>query len=96
MSPVGIGGLAPLQPGAIPAGKAAEPGFAAAFEGAIERVDTLAVHGDEALAKLARGDETDLHGAMIALQEADIAVRAMVTVRDKLVLAYEHLMNMSI
>jgi flagellar hook-basal body complex protein FliE len=74
----------------------AEPGFGAALQTALQRVDKLAVQGDEALAQLARGGEVDLHGAMIALQEADIAVRAMVTVRDKLVSAYDQLMNLAI
>jgi flagellar hook-basal body complex protein FliE len=75
---------------------AAEPGFGQELETALQRVDKLALQGDEALVQLARGGEVDLHGAMIALQEADIAVRAMVTVRDKLVSAYDQLMNLAI
>jgi flagellar hook-basal body complex protein FliE len=75
---------------------AAEPGFGQALDTALQRVDHLSMQGDEALRQLARGGEVDLHGAMIALQEADIAVRAMVTVRDKVVAAYDQLINLAI
>lgn len=74
----------------------AEPGFGAKLEGAIANVDATMQSSDAALRSLAAGNEVDLHGAMIAMQEADIAMRAMVSVRDKVVGAYEQLMNLSI
>ena len=45
---------------------------------------------------MASGKEVDLHGAMIALEEADITLRTMVTARDKVIEAYQQLMNMTI
>ena len=51
---------------------------------------------DDKLSKLASGEDTDLHGTMIALEEADITLRTMVAVRDKVVGAYQEIMNMSI
>jgi flagellar hook-basal body complex protein FliE len=74
----------------------AAPGFAELVEQSLDRVDGMVNNGDDALRALASGGDVDLHGAMIALEEADIALRAMVTVRDKVVGAYEQLMNLSI
>jgi flagellar hook-basal body complex protein FliE len=63
---------------------------------AVDRVDGLENAGDDALRALASGGDVDLHGSMIALEEADIALRAMVTVRDKVVSAYEQILNLAI
>ena len=81
---------------AAPVAAPAAPGFAALLEQSVERVDGFVNQSDDALRALASGGEVDLHGAMIALEEADIALRAMVTVRDKVVGAYEQLMNLAI
>ncbi|MEZ4239382.1 MAG: flagellar hook-basal body complex protein FliE [Myxococcota bacterium] len=91
----GATGAAPVLPTAE-AGPAAAPGFGAKLDQALEGVNSTVLDGDDALKALASGREVDLHGAMIALQEADIALRAMVTVRDKAVGAYEQLMNLAI
>lgn len=93
-----IGGNAPVNLDAIGpvATERAEPGFAGKLEQAVAAVDGTVTHGDDALTALASGSDADLHGVMIAMQEADIALRAMVTVRDRVVNAYEQLMNLSI
>jgi flagellar hook-basal body complex protein FliE len=70
--------------------------FEAALSSAVQQVDTLHVEADNALQMLASGEHVDLHGTMIALEKADIALRTMVTVRDKMVGAYEQIMNMAI
>jgi len=70
--------------------------FAASLNAAVNEVNAAQVHADDKLAALASGDGTDLHGTMIALQEADITLRTMVSVRDKAVEAYQQIMNMSI
>lgn len=100
IAPIGGGALAPVNAAHAAEGAAtlgpAEPGFGAKLEGAIAAVDGTMQSSDAALRSLAAGNEVDLHGAMIAMQEADIAMRAMVSVRDKVVGAYEQLMNLSI
>ncbi len=63
---------------------------------AIETVDDRQQLADEALLQLGSGDNASLHGSMVALTEAEIALRTMVSVRDKVVSAYEQIMNMSI
>lgn len=70
--------------------------FAAQLEQAVGSVDTTLQSSDATLKALASGGDVDLHGSMIALQEADIALRGMVAVRDKVVSAYESIMNLAI
>jgi flagellar hook-basal body complex protein FliE len=76
--------------------KSSDASFAAQLEKAVGSVDSTVQSSDQALASLASGGDVDLHGSMIALQEADIALRGMVAVRDKVVQAYEQLMNLAI
>jgi flagellar hook-basal body complex protein FliE len=45
---------------------------------------------------LASGQGTDLHGTMIALEEANISLRTMGSVRDKLVDGWQTIWNMQI
>ena len=70
--------------------------FGARMQAAIQRVDEAQRVADDKLSALAAGDDVDIHGTMIALQEADITLRTMVSVRDKVVEAYQQVMNMSI
>jgi flagellar hook-basal body complex protein FliE len=70
--------------------------FGSELASAIDRVDGAAEAADAGLARLASGEEVDLHGTMIALEKADITLRTMVSVRDKAIGAYEAVMNMAI
>ncbi len=91
-----IHGVAPPLP-LEPVSQAAGPGgFAQVLGAAIERVDGLQQGGDDALTALATGGDVDLHGSMIALEEAEIALRAMVAVRDGALEAWQQLMNLAI
>ena len=78
-------------------GSAAGPaGFTDKRAGAIDAVAASQHKADGALAGVASGGETDLHTMMISLEEADIAMRTLVSVRDKMVEGYQQIMNMSI
>ncbi|MBX2801956.1 MAG: flagellar hook-basal body complex protein FliE [Myxococcales bacterium] len=97
----GIGGIEAYTQVAglsgVPASAAAVgPGFGPALREAIGAVEVQHTHADDALAMLASGESVDLHGTMIALEKADIALRTMVSVRDKFISAYEQVMNMSV
>ena len=70
--------------------------FDKALFSAIDGVGKMHNDSDNALQLLASGEHVDLHGTMIALERADIALRTMVSVRDKVVGAYEQIMNMAI
>ena len=47
-------------------------------------------------AKVLSGESTNLHQAMISIQEAGVAFSLMVEVRNKLVDSYQELMRMQI
>ena len=70
--------------------------FGDILDSAVKSVDAAQLGADAQLDGLASGRNVDLHGTMIALEEANIALRAMTSVRDKLVDAYQALWNMPI
>ncbi len=88
--------LSAQKPQAAPALQEVTADFDAAIFEAIGQVDSMHIEADNALQLLATGEQVDLHGTMIALEKADIALRTMVSVRDKAVGAYEQIMNMAI
>lgn len=80
-------------------GPSPKPGganFGELLDSAVRAVDQTQQGADEQLRGLASGRNVDLHGAMIALEEANISLHAMTSVRDKLVEAYQALWNMPI
>lgn len=89
VGPVTAAFAPPVAPAASP-----RTGFEAAFDAALGELGRTQAGADAALADLAAGRRTDIHDVMIALQEADITLRAAVAVRDKVVAAYKDLMNM--
>ena len=62
----------------------------------VEELDAGQKGSDMALQELAAGENTNIHGTVIAYEESDIAIRAAFTARDKVVAAYEQVMNMAI
>jgi flagellar hook-basal body complex protein FliE len=70
--------------------------FGNTLETAIKQVDQQQHLADDALVNLASGRKVDLHGTMIQMEKADIALRTMVSVRNKFLRAYEQIMNMTI
>lgn len=93
-----LSALAPSAAAAMAPAPAAAGGadFSSRLKEAIESVDAAQIRADDQLQAVAAGEDVDLHAAMISLQEADITLRAMVSVRDKAVDAYQQVMNMSI
>jgi flagellar hook-basal body complex protein FliE len=85
----------PIQ-NAIKGAESSGDGFADKLTGAIDNVSDKSIAADDKLAQLASGKDVDLHGTMIAMEEADITLRTMVAVRDKVVNAYQEIMNMAI
>ncbi len=75
--------------------KTPDKGFDKLMEG-LESVDSQQHGSDLAIQELAAGQHTNIHGTVIAYEEADIAIRTAFTARDKIVRAYEAIMNMAI
>ncbi len=88
----GPGGIE--APGAARAQGGSGAEFGRALEDAIESVDHLQKESETAQASFARGEDVDLHDVLIKIQEADIAFKSMMEVRNKLVEAYREIMRM--
>lgn len=71
--------------------------FAQILQGSIDKVNQTQMQADQMAEKLAAGDTTqNLHEVMIALQTASVSFQEMVQVRNKLVTAYQDVMNMQV
>ena len=70
--------------------------MSARFTDALHHVDSSQRVADLKLERLASGEDVDIHGTMIALQEADVTLRFAVSIRDKLLEGYQKIINMSI
>ncbi len=94
----GIAGASGVAgPAAVTGASPAQDGdFGAVLDKAIQSVDDQQHIAEESLRAIAVGEDVDIHGSMIALEEASIALHAMVSVRDKVVEAYQTLWNMPI
>lgn len=95
-----ISGLPPIGPSEPElgqrsgAGRAAGPAFSATLREAIESVDELQRQSETAQVALARGDDVDLHDVLIKVEEAEVAFKTMMEIRNKLVDAYREIMRM--
>lgn len=79
------------------ADKAQVPGFAKTLSNAIDRVnDTQAKAGALQQAFELGDPRADLARVMVAMQQSQVAFRATVEVRNRLVQAYQDVMNMPI
>ena len=78
------------------AGSSATKSFGDVLSTAIDRVDALQKQADVATEKLATGQSQNLHETMIAAEKADIALRLMIQVRNKIIDAYQEVMKMQV
>jgi len=92
---IGSETLATLQ-NTLKQAKGANSDFSAFLEQAIEAVDQRQLNADAQIMNTATGENVDLHSQMIALEEANISLRTMASVRDKVVEAYQTLWNMPV
>ncbi len=78
-----------------PTGEAG-PSFAETLTKSIEEVNHLQKEADQAIEKLASGESQNVHGAMLAVNKADMAFRMTMQVRNKIVEAYQEVMRMQV
>ncbi len=70
--------------------------FADTLTEAIGQVNELQKTSDVKIQELATGRTDDIAGVMIASEKADIALRTMVQVRNKIIDAYQEIMRMQV
>ena len=94
-------GAMPLQPGrevdaAGPAKESSGVNFGATLKNAIDTVNELQQTSSAASNDFITGKRTDLVNVMIAGQKANLGFEAMVQVRNRMISAYQDIMNMPI
>ncbi len=95
MLKIGEGLLGPLKKG--PAlGETPKPGFADLLKNQIEQVNQMKVAADQAVEDLATGKRGDMDQVFMAVEKADLAFRALMEIRNKLLTAYEEINRMQI
>ncbi len=80
--------LAPLQKG--------EKSFAETLKDAVNNVNQLQKTADVQMQKLATGKAENIPDVLIAAEQADIALKLMVQVRNKIIDAYHEIMKMQV
>jgi flagellar hook-basal body complex protein FliE len=70
--------------------------FADTLKSAIDNVNQLQKTSDKAAQDLATGRTDNVAEVMIATEKADIALRVMVQVRNKIIDAYQEIMKMQV
>lgn len=70
--------------------------FKAMLAEAINNVKALQTDADSTIKKLVAGEITDVTEAMVAVEKADMAFQTMMTVRNKVLTAYEEIMRMQV
>lgn len=70
--------------------------FADTLNAAIDKVNTLQKDSDKAIQNLATGRTDNVAEVMIASEKADIALKLMMQVRNKIIDAYQEIMKMQV
>ena len=92
---------APAGAGAAPtgvksSGEAGGASFSDLLKSSIEEVSKLQQDASQAVADLATGKTEDVTGVMTAMEKSDIAFKTLLSIRAKLMDAYEEIKSMPI
>lgn len=73
-----------------------EKSFGNMLKNLVDEVKQSQETANHATEELAAGRKKDLHGAMLAMEQADISLRMLVQVRNKVIDAYREIMRMQV
>ena len=73
-----------------------ESGISRTFEKMLQDVNQQQLNAEAKQVELLVTDNKDIHGTMLALEKADLSMRLMLQIRNKLVSAYEEVMRMQV
>ncbi|MDY6791174.1 MAG: flagellar hook-basal body complex protein FliE [Thermodesulfobacteriota bacterium] len=85
-----------LLPGNKQPQRVKQKSFGEIIKSSIANVDKAQKASDNAVRKLASGEENDIHKTMITMEKAEISFQLMMAVRNKIIAAYETIMRMQI
>jgi len=70
--------------------------FASMLKNALKDVNGAQIEADDAVQKVLSGETNDIHSTMVALQKADVSLKMMLEVRNKIMEAYQEVMRTQI
>lgn len=76
--------------------KESGPSFADTLKKAVNEVNTLQKVADTKMQQLATGESKNIPDVLIAAEKADVALKLMVKVRNKIIDAYQEIMKMQV
>jgi flagellar hook-basal body complex protein FliE len=88
-APAGIRQIAPLSPSTGSSGA-----FHSALSDAIARVEQFQQNSDTAISKFLSGEDEEVHKVALATQQAEISFDLFLQVRNKVISAYQAVMQM--
>jgi flagellar hook-basal body complex protein FliE len=91
-APAALGGIQAPRIG----GTEGAPSFKELLASSIDQVNSMQLAADQAVEKLASGQEVSAAEVLTAVQKADIAFRLMMQIRNKLVQAYQEVQNIRV
>lgn len=95
LQPTEITARTPRPPQANPLGTESRS-FQDFLADAITEVQQLQTEADTTIKQLVAGEIKDVSEAMVAVEKADVSFQTMMTVRNKVMTAYEEIMRMQI
>jgi flagellar hook-basal body complex protein FliE len=90
------GGVTPATSGAGGAGASGKTSFADTLKSSIDEVAKLQQDASQAVENLTTGKTDDVTGVMTAMEKSDLAFKTLLSIRGKLMEAYEEIKNMPI
>jgi flagellar hook-basal body complex protein FliE len=76
--------------------RAAVQPFSDVLKDSVKKVNDLQIESDEMTKRLSLGEVEDIADVSIAVEKAELALRLMVQIRDKLFDAYQQIARMSV
>ena len=86
---------APAVASAAPAASSASP-FGNVLSQAIQQVETFQTNADASVNRFLSGEGEELHKVALATQQADLSFQLFMQVRNKVVAAYQQVMQMQV
>jgi len=78
------------------AGETPSGSFTEMLNKAVEKTNELQVQGDKASAELMAGRTKNIHESLLVLERADLSLKLMMQVRNKVLDAYKEIMRMQV
>ena len=99
MNPIALSNIVPPELVRQPAGPGQQGGsesFAGMLQDAYQQMREIEIDADQQVRKLLAGERVDLHRVMLAGEKAGLASNLMMSVRNKVVEAYQEVMRIQV